>query len=58
MKKCCRNTTNKIRRILNDLSHNVIWDIETIREVERKSFIMPADLERISDLIDSLDIEK
>jgi len=52
--------TKEIFKKLYSLSHDVIWDVEATREIEGKSFIMPNDLNRITELIDDIsdDIEK
>ena len=47
---------NITEKELYNLSHNIIWEIEAEREIQGKSFIMPVDLERISELIDKITI--
>ena len=55
-----KTTKEKLLDKLYSLSHDVIWDIEANREIEGKSFIMPNDLNRITELIDDIsnDVEK
>lgn len=55
-----KTTKEKLLDKLYSLSHDVIWDVEANREIAGKSFIMPSDLNRITELIDDIsnDVEK